>query len=54
MGAYAYQKDTGQAVVSCGMPSSYVKELVRTWVSKNKFTPHYWFQLVSAVLDYGT
>ena len=47
------QKDTGQAVVSCGTPSSYVKELVKTSVSKNKFTSHNCLQLVSAVLDHG-
>ena len=30
-----------------------MKELVNTWASRNKVTPHDWLQLVSSVLDHG-
>ena len=46
-------KEIKQAVVSYGMHSPHVRELVNTWASRNKVTPHDWLQLVSAVLDHG-
>lgn len=46
-------KDIKQAVVSYGMHSPHVRELVKTRASRNKVTPHDWLQLVSAVLDHG-
>ena len=36
------------------MHSPYVRELVKTWASRNKVIPHDWLQLVSAVLEHGT
>lgn len=36
------------------MHSPKVKQLVKTFVSRNNVTPHGWLQLVSVVLEHGT
>ena len=46
-------KEINQAVVSYGMHSPYVRELLKILASRNKVTPHFWFQLVSAMLKDG-
>ena len=46
-------KDIRQAVVSHSIHSPYVRQLVKTWASRIRVTPHDWLQLVSAVLDHG-
>ena len=45
-------KDTKEVVASYGLHPLYVRQLVKTWASRNKVTPHDWLQLVSAVLDH--
>ena len=46
-------KDIKQAVVSYGIYSPYVRELVKTRDSGNKITPHNWL-FFSAVLEDGS
>ena len=46
-------KDIKQAIVSYGMFSPYMRELKKTWASRNKVISHDWYQLVSAILDHG-
>ena len=43
-------KEIKQVIASCGLYSPFVREIVKTWASGNKSTPHNWLQLVSAVL----
>ena len=40
-------KDIKQKIVSYGMRSPYVRELGKTWDSRNKITSHDWLQLFS-------
>ena len=47
-------KDIKQAIVSYGMFSPYMRELKKTWASRNKVISHDWYQLVSAILDHGS
>ena len=55
MGTYIMKvmKDIKQSVVSYGMHSPYVRQLVKTWASRNKVISHYWLQLVSAILGHS-
>ena len=46
-------KEIKQAVVNFGLHSAFVKEMIRTWASNVRATPHDFSQLVSAVLDDG-
>ena len=46
-------KEIKQAVVTYGLHSTFVKEMVKTWASSIKAMPHIWLQLVSEVLDDG-
>ena len=46
-------KEIKQVVVTYGLHSAYVREMIKTWASSIKVTPHAWLQLVSAVLDDG-
>ena len=43
-----------QAIVTYGLHSTFVREMVKTQDSSIKPTEHNWLQLVSAVLDDGT
>ena len=45
-------KEIKQELASYGLQSPFVMEMVKTWASSNKSTPHDWLQLVSAVLEY--
>ena len=44
-------KEIKQAIVSYGLQSPFVSEMVKTWASSNKATPHDWLQLISVVLE---
>ena len=44
-------KGIKEAVVSYGMHSPYVKQLIESWARNNKVTPKDWDQLISAVLE---
>ena len=38
-------------MVTYGLHSAFLREMVKTWASSIKATSHDWFQLVLAVLD---
>ena len=42
-----------QTIVSCGMFSPYVRELIKKWASRNRVIPHDWLKLLSVILDHG-
>ena len=44
-------KGIKEAVVSYGMHSPYVKQLMESWAMNNRVTPKDWEQLISAVLE---
>ena len=47
-------KEIKQAVTSHVLYSPFVKEMVKTWASSNKASPHNCLQLLSAVLENGS
>ncbi|XP_049981722.1 uncharacterized protein [Alexandromys fortis] len=46
-------KEIKQAVMTFGMHSSFVKEMLKSWASTSRATPLDWLQLSSAVLESG-
>ena len=46
-------KEIKQAVVTYGLHSAFVREMIKTWSSSIRAMPHAWIQLVSAFLDDG-
>ena len=44
-------KEIKQAVVTYGLHSTFIREMVNTWISSIKSIPHSWLQLVSAALN---
>ncbi|CAO2631681.1 Gag-Pro-Pol polyprotein, partial [Lemmus lemmus] len=43
-----------QAVITYGLHSPYVHEILKTWSSCNKITPFDWHRMTTAVLETGT
>ena len=46
-------KEIKQAIVSYGIHSSFIREMVKMWASSNKAMPQDWIQLISVVLENG-
>ena len=46
-------KEINQAIVTYGLHSAFVREMIKTWASSIKAMPHDWLKLVSTVLDDG-
>ena len=45
-------KEVKQAIITYGLHSAFVREMMKTWPSNIKATPYNLIQLVSTVLDY--
>lgn len=48
------KKNIKKAIVSDGMHSAYIRQMLDTWFSRNRITQNDWTQLVSAVLECGS
>ena len=46
-------KEIKQEIMFYGINSSFVREMVKMWTSRNKAMPQDWIQLISAVLENG-
>ena len=46
-------KEIQQAIVSYGLHSPFVRELVKTWALSTKAISDDWLQLISAILENG-
>ena len=42
-----------EAIVSYGMHSSFVRQMLKSWTTKNRTVPQDWKDLITAILESG-